>query len=209
MMIGEGGVARPLGGDQARDEEREELIERARAGNPEALGALLIEARGLLLRAAERELPPDLRAKEALSDLVQETFLVAHRRIDRFEGRSRGEFVSWLKGILRNTSLRLRRSFRTERRGLRREVRFEGGSFRADDLGGLDASPSSVAAKNEAVDALREAVGRLSDRDRRVLQWRHRDGWTFEEMGRGLGVSTVAARNAWLQALKRLRDEMD
>lgn len=209
MRIGEGGGARPGGVAQASNADREVLIEQARAGDREALGSLLNEARDPLLRAAGRELPLDLRAKEDLSDLVQETFLVAHRRIDRFNGRTHGEFVSWLKGILRNTSLRLRRSFRTERRGVYREVRFDGVSFREDELGGGEASPSALAARHEDEANLKAAVRRLSNRDRCVLQWRHRDELTFEQMGRRLGISTVAARNAWLQALKRLRDELD
>lgn len=209
MTIGEGGITPPRGDDRGVGEDREELIERARAGNPEALGALLTEARGPLLRAADRALPSRLRAKEGLSDLVQETFLVAHRRIDQFRGQSRGEFVSWLRGILRNRSLQMRRSFRAERREALREIRFDGSTFREDDLGGPDASPSSAAARNEVEAALRAAVDRLSDRDRGVLLWRHRDEQTFEQIGGRLGISTVAARNAWLRALKRLRDELD
>lgn len=196
-------------GDSTLGEETERLIERARAGSGEALGELLRGAREPLMRTANRELPRGLRSKEGLSDLVQETCLVAHRRFDQFNGRTRGEFVLWLKSILRHASLHLRRSFRAGRRELAREVRLDSQILQGEGPRDSEVSPSSIAARNETGTLLEAALGRVPDRDRQVLLWRHRDQLTFEEMGRRLAISTVGARNAWLRALRRLRDELD
>ena len=55
---------------------------------------------------------------------------------------------------------------------------------------------------------LQAALARLSKRDQLIVTWRHSQGCTFDEMGRRLGCSLVAARKAWLRALERLRNEL-
>jgi RNA polymerase sigma-70 factor (ECF subfamily) len=187
----------------------ESMIGSARGGSTEALGCLFEQARGPLLHAANHELPPELRAKQSAADLVQETFLVAHRQFHRFHGRTMAELLLWLKAILRNTSAHLRRSYRTERRGTFREVPIDAPGSLTADLSSSDSSPSALFQRREAVAMLQEATARLSARDREVLWMKHHDELTFEEVGRKLAISSVAARKAWLKALERLREQLD
>src|SRR4051794_33330072 len=62
-------VATGAGTPQAVDR----LIEEARRGSREALGAVIEAFRSHLVRVAQRELGRDLRAKASPSDVVQET----------------------------------------------------------------------------------------------------------------------------------------
>src|SRR5262245_58290664 len=89
---------RARGGGMTRHaEEGARWLSDARAGSPEALGAVLEACRGYLLLIAQGELSPDLRAKAGASDLVQQTFLDAQRDFGRFRGESVAELRAWLR----------------------------------------------------------------------------------------------------------------
>src|SRR3954470_15181007 len=74
----------------------------ARAGSSEALGRLLEECRGYLLAVARQELDPRLWPKVSPSDVVQETFLEAHRDFKCFCGDTEKELLAWLRRLLLN-----------------------------------------------------------------------------------------------------------
>jgi DNA-directed RNA polymerase specialized sigma24 family protein len=73
----------------------------ARAGSREAPGRVLEACRRYLLLIADRELDPALKAKGGASDLVQQTFLEAHRDFGRFHGDSEEQLLAWLRQPLR------------------------------------------------------------------------------------------------------------
>ena len=76
------------------------LLERARAGDEAARGRLLESYRNFLRLVARSLINGALRARFDPSDVVQETFLKAHRAFDRFDGTTEAEFVAWLRRIL-------------------------------------------------------------------------------------------------------------
>src|SRR3954471_4459865 len=88
MMVEEAGV---------RD-----LIEQARNGDVRALGRLLEAARPTLERLARRELGERLAGRVDPSDLVQQTYLEAHRAFAQFRGMSAAELAGWLRRALVN-----------------------------------------------------------------------------------------------------------
>ena len=55
---------------------------------------------------------------------------------------------------------------------------------------------------------LEAALQQLTPRQRELLVWREREELTFDEMGKRLGISNVAARKAWFKALERLQETM-
>ena len=76
------------------------LIDRAKAGENEALGELLAAYRRYLRLLAGMQIDRRLQGKADASDLVQETCLEAHRHFEMFRGQSEGEFAAWLRTIL-------------------------------------------------------------------------------------------------------------
>src|SRR6516165_9868726 len=78
----------------------ERLLARARRGGEAAFGELLELYRNYLHLLARAQIGRDLRSKVDPSDLVQETFLAAHRDFARFRGTTEGELVAWLRQIL-------------------------------------------------------------------------------------------------------------
>src|SRR5437763_4821 len=103
--------------------EQQAALDRARAGDADALGALLESFRpyaAYLLRALHSA---RLRPRLDASDLVQDVMLAARRGFVRFEGEDVARFAAWLRRVVVRT---VARAFRThveaDRRSLAREV---------------------------------------------------------------------------------------
>ncbi|AGA28167.1 sigma-70 family RNA polymerase sigma factor [Singulisphaera acidiphila] len=191
----------------------ESLIEDARGGAQKSLGDALEALRPYLVRIAMNELAPDLRPKGDVSDLVQETFLEAARDFGNFTGRTGPEWRSWLRRIFFNNLNLLARTYRNT---IKRDVGVEVSLDQVKAAGVNDhnlvlsgSSPSSVVMKKEMGEVIQDALTQLTDRERQLLIMRFREQCTFEEMGRRLGYSPVAARKALRKAVARVREQVD
>src|SRR5882724_8951941 len=80
--------------------ERANLLLRAQQGEEGAQGALLETYRNYLELLARIEIGRRLQTKVDADDLVQETFLEAHRNFGLFRGDQEAEFIAWLRAIL-------------------------------------------------------------------------------------------------------------
>lgn len=141
-------------------------------------------------------------AESALEDATQDVFLVVHRRLAAFEGRS--SIQTWLYGIAVGVA---RNHRRTRRR--RPEHPTEGVE---DELVSGGASPEHTAADAEALRVLDELLGELDPDKREVFVLAELEEQTAPEIGAALGlnVNTVytrlrAARAAFEQALAKYR----
>ncbi len=188
-----------------------DLLRQARAGDAGALGQLLECYRNYLGLLARLQSGRRLHGKADAADLVQETFLEAHRHFTRFRGSSEGEFVSWLREILATNLANLfRRYLGTQRRDVRleRELAVElDQSSRVLDQGfvGKESSPSQQAVRREQAVLLADALGRLPEDYREVIILRHLEGLTFPEIARRMGRSVEAVKKLWARALDRVR----
>ena len=161
----------------------------------DALGRELEACRHYLTLQAERVIPGVLRPKLGASDLVQETFVDARRRVDDLHAQSRDELRAWLyKIMMLNLAEQKRRYLHTARTDVRREVRLDGGppgsdsgSWRqSETLTDSQPTPGSAAISRELLERLAAALGALDEADRSVILWRYRDHLTFAEIGRRL-----------------------
>jgi RNA polymerase sigma-70 factor (ECF subfamily) len=175
------------------------LIERARAGDSEALERLFARHRKPLQRWASGRLPKWARDISDTEDLVQETLLQTFKRIGDFEPRRVGALQAYLRQAVLN---RIREEFR--RKGRRPD---------ATDLDDIpvdsDQSPLEQAIGREAVDRYEEALARLKAEEREAIIARVEMGYSYEELAEALGKPTPdAARKAAQRALVRLAEEM-
>jgi RNA polymerase sigma-70 factor (ECF subfamily) len=188
------------------------LMEAARQGSTEALGALL-EAyrRDLLALAGRQRIDPALRRKFSTSDLVQETMLCAGREFERFRGSSEGELAAWLRTILEHLTVNAVQHFQNaQKRRVEREVWLDDG----DSAGNLrerlildTPSPATRVAKAEEEDRLLAALAHLPEDQRAVIRYRDFDGRSWEEIGALMGRPPNAARALWYRALVKLRQQ--
>jgi RNA polymerase sigma-70 factor (ECF subfamily) len=182
-------------------------LEAARAGSAEARGALLEMCRPYLLGVSSQQLEADLQAKAGASDLVQESFLEAHRDFDGFHGSSEGELLAWLRQILLHNIANLRRHFRdTDKRAVGREIALASAALPEEPQ--VD-SPSSQARARERDEALHRALQQLPEASRLAIEYRSYERCSFEEVGRRLGRSAEAARKLWVRAIDQLQQILE
>ncbi len=188
--------------------ELESWIEAARRGDREALGRALASFREYLLLVASDGLHAALNAKVGASDVVQDTFVRAHRGFAGFRGRSEGEWRNWLRTILVRSLAQNRRRYElTAKRRRGSEVPISAGTAPAP--ASPDPTPSRELVRLESERALLAAMDRLPEHYREAVTWHHRERLPFEEIGRRRGISAEAARKLWTRALCRLRQELD
>jgi RNA polymerase sigma-70 factor (ECF subfamily) len=191
----------------------EQLLAAARRGSREALGRLLIACRRYLLKVANRGLDSDLQAKEGASDVVQDTLLDAHRAFPRFEGTTEKELLNWLVAILQhNVANSRRRHFFTAKRDATREVSLDDSVANAglkQSLQADDDSPSSLVVRQEQNTSLNQSMQRLREPYRGVLLMRHKEGLSWDAIGRRLKRSPEAARKLWMRAVEKLQRDID
>src|SRR5689334_9845335 len=77
--------------------------------------------RDYLRMLARLQIDSRLRSKLDPSDIVQETLLTAHQKLDQFRGQTDAEMAAWLRQILVNHLAQALRKFR----GAQRDVALE------------------------------------------------------------------------------------
>ncbi|HEV8062889.1 MAG TPA: sigma-70 family RNA polymerase sigma factor [Gemmataceae bacterium] len=189
-----------------------DYLAQARKGDVATLGNLLEGYRNYLALLARLQIGRRLQGKMDPVDLVQDTFLEAHRDFPHFRGQSEGELVSWLRRILvRNLANALRHYFGTQGRDIRLERELSAEIDQSSQVldRGLIApisSPSQQASHREQVVLLADALGRLQEDYREAIILRHLEGLTFPEVALRLGRSVDSVEKLWARGLVQLRE---
>jgi RNA polymerase sigma-70 factor, ECF subfamily len=190
------------------------LLAQARAGDSAALGQLFELYRNYLRLIARPMIEGALKLKLDASDLVQDTFLKAHRQFADFAGRDEPELMAWLRRILVRTLADQARYHRSRGRNVRRQISLEalleqaGGAANqalADSL----PSPSSLAVRRERAVLLADALEKLPADYREVFVLRNIDHIPFNEIAARLGRSPGATRVLWTRAMQRLHEILE
>ena len=183
------------------------LLRRARHGDADAIDALLSPLRVQLLRFVELRLDRPLRARLDASDIVQESFIEAQRRLADFDDRRPMPFRIWLLKLTaeRLAKARVKHLVR-QRRAAGREVPLpERSSMALAAQLAHHSTPSEHAIRIERKKAVAEQVSRLKESQREILMLRHVDGLNYEEIGLMLAINAATARQRYVRALMRLR----
>jgi RNA polymerase sigma-70 factor (ECF subfamily) len=168
------------------------------------------DQREYLLRLVRLQMRGRLRAKLDASDVVQQAILHAHERRDQFRGQTEGEWLAWLRSVLANTLTAAVRRFGTQARDPGRERSLEGelerSSSRLERLLAADqTSPSEGAARGEELVRLAQAIARLPDDQRVVVELHYLEGRSVAEVAERIGRTRPAAVGLLFRGLKRLR----
>ncbi len=145
-------------------------------------------------------------SEAAIDDVVQEIFLVVHRRLCDFESRS--SLKTWIFGI----ALRVVRDHRRTLRRKRLDASARADGLDLDDIAAANDGPHELLAKAEAVRTLHQLLDELDDDKREVFVLAELEQMTAPDIAEALGqnVNTVysrlrAARQAFEQAVLRMR----
>jgi RNA polymerase sigma-70 factor (ECF subfamily) len=188
-----------------------ELILRARRGDGEALGALLDRYRAYLRILARRKLDGAAQARVDVSDVVQQTYLEAHRDFVAFQGGEEAELIGWLRRILEhNAAHAIERHLFTQKRTMDRERSLDDSLGRGAPLAGRvpadQTSPSRRAMLGEAAARLAEAIELLPEDQREAIRLRHLEGWSLEQLAAHFGRSESAVAGLLKRGLRGLRN---
>jgi RNA polymerase sigma-70 factor (ECF subfamily) len=175
------------------------LLQRAQAGEQEALELLMQRYVPRLTRWASGRLPPWARDIADTSDLVQETLLQTLKRLDRFEVRGDGALQAYLRQAVAN------RIAEEHRRHARR-----GDPVALDSQHAAPGtSPLEEAIGRDEVARYEAALAELSLDDRSAIIARVEMGCSYKDIASALGKpSANAARMAVERALGRLARAM-
>ncbi len=190
------------------------LLDRARGGDEIAGGELLGGYERYLMLLARVQVGRRVRGKVDPADLVQETFLEAHRQIRNFRGTTEAELLAWLRRILAGQiALMLRRYLGTKGRDVTLERDLAGqldesSQAMGDGLAADGSSPSQHVAKREQAVLLADALAKLSDSYREVIVLRHLEGLTFPQVAAKMGRSEDSVQKLWVRALAGLRTKL-
>lgn len=175
------------------------LLQRAKAGDQEALEELLRLYRPTLIKWSRRFLPAWASSAAGHEDIVQDVLLDALKQIRRFEGDDDASFLVYLRRNLNNRIRdELARASKASFQGLRS----------IDNEPAPGPSALDLAIGHEAVSLYEEALSRLSDRDQSLIVTRVELGMSYNEIAEMLDRPMSAVRVSIHRALVRLATEM-
>src|SRR5438046_3725670 len=191
-----------------------DLIGRARAGDREALSALLARHRDRLRRMVEMRLDTRLQARLDASDVLQEAYVEVAERLEEYLRDPKLPLFLWLWLVVGERLIRLHRHhLGTQMRDAGREVSLYRGALPAASSAALAAqllgkhtSPTQAAVRAERILRVQEALNALDPVDREILSLRHFEELTAAETAQVLGIEESAAAKRYFRALKRLKE---
>lgn len=166
---------------------------------------------GLLARL---QIDPRLRGKIDPSDVVQQTLLNAHEKIEQFRGRTEAEWLAWVRQILAHNLAAAVRRYGTQARDLGRERSLEAGleqsSARIESwLAADQSSPSQQAVRHERLLHLAAGLGRLPADQREAIELHHLRGLPVAEVGQRMGRTRAAVVGLLFRGLRTLRQALE
>jgi RNA polymerase sigma-70 factor (ECF subfamily) len=187
--------------------ETQSLLQHARTGDRRAFEQLFARHRPYLRQLIELRLDPKLRSRVDASDVVQEAYVEALRRLDAYLEEQPLPFRLWLRQIAYDHTLKAHRYHRkTALRAVGREVPLPERSSLAlaQQLLAGGSTPSQQLNRRELARRLRQAVAQLPEADREVILMRHLEGLSNQEIGclLELDPATVSKRHG--RAMLRL-----
>ena len=180
-----------------------ELMQRFRNGDEEAFHQLFSRQLDQLERRLARRIPPSLQRRFDVSDVIQETRVVAFEKRDRFEARGSDAFRRWVQGIGdHKLSEAIRRHGRTARRAAFREVT-RGRRLDTQAAPAVGPTPSQVAMSREAETRVRRVLEQLEPDHREVIRLIQEAGLSLDEVAELMGRSRDAVRMLHRRAVSR------
>jgi RNA polymerase sigma-70 factor (ECF subfamily) len=184
------------------------LLQRARRGEPAAVGQLMARHRAYLRRMVQLRMDPRIRGRVDASDVVQEAQIEALRRLREYLGQAALPFRLWLRQIAYDRLLMLqRRHAAAARRTVARDVALpaDASGQLAQRLFSTKSTPSIHMAREELSRRMSDALLRLSEDDREIVLLRNFEELSNSEAAQVLQIEPATASKRYGRALLRLR----
>jgi RNA polymerase sigma-70 factor (ECF subfamily) len=173
-----------------------DLITETLAGNRAAFGALVRRHQGRLFNT----LVHVVGSREDAEDIAQEAFVQAFMKLGSFRGHS--AFYTWLYRIAFNVAVSRRRRKRAE---VSMEVHRERTGFEPAETG---EEPEERLQREEQLEQVRGAIGRLTDEHRAMIVLRDIEGCRYEMIAEILELPVGTVRSRLHRARLQLREAL-
>jgi len=194
------------------DSEIEALMERARHREAAACQELLLRHRQRLRQMIAVRIDHRLGARLDPSDVVQEVFMDALRKMPDYLQERPLTFYPWLRQLAWERLAKLHeRHVQAQKRAATREVRWDGALpdesalVLADRLLAPGSSPSKQVLRREMQGRVQAALARLTEHEREVLVMRYLEQLSIHEIAAVLGITESGVKSRHLRALQRIR----
>jgi RNA polymerase sigma-70 factor (subfamily 1) len=190
------------------------LLERHKAGDPDALDVLLQRYYPHVVRIVGVRMRSQTKARVDIADLVQQTMERAIRSLEHYEQQEDARWINWLACIAERVVLSNYRDQLAACRDLRRESAKVG---QGDTTNGLPYvnptadvdSPSVVVSRQEHHEMLDECLAELEEDQREVILMRDFAGASWEYVAAELKrPSSDAARKFYDRARSALKEKL-
>jgi RNA polymerase sigma-70 factor (ECF subfamily) len=197
-------------------EPSQDLLRLMREGDQDALAEVFSSYRQRLRRIIRFRLDYRLANRVSDSDVLQESFIAAAKRLDHFTNQQDMPAFLWLRLITQQQLVDLHRQhLQAEMRDVRKEVSLSTNAPSphtslaiAVQLEGKMTAVSEVLARAERIEKLEAALNQMDTIDREVIALRHFEELSNIETAEVLSIATSAASKRYLRAMRRLGELM-
>lgn len=190
-----------------------EMIARLNSGADEALADLFSYYRDRLRRIVRFRLDYRIAGRVSESDVIQETYIAASKRLDHYRGKPEMPFFVWLRLLVNQHLADLHRQhLQAEMRDVRKEISLEQPAVSphtslamAARLVSQTTSPSRAVSRVERIAIVEQALNQMDPIDREVIALRHFEELTNIETAEVLGIGVQAASKRYVRAVKRMK----
>lgn len=182
-------------------------------GSDDALAELFSHYRERLKRIVHFRLDYRMAGRVSESDVIQETFLAASKRVDHYRGKPDMPFFVWLRLLINQQLTDLHRQhLQAEMRDVRKEISLDQPAISphtslamAAHLVGQVTSPSRAFSRVERIVKVEEALNQMEPIDREVIALRHFEELTNSEVAAVLDIAVTTASQRYVRAIKRMK----
>lgn len=193
----------------------EQLIQKARDGDTDAVDQLFERHRRRLRGMVDVRMDARLGRRVDPSDVVQETLVVAYKRLDDFLANRPLPFYPWLRGLAWNHLVDLhRRHVGSQKRSMDREaylgINDNSALMLVGQLSASSMSPSQKLMRKELKQRVMETLDAMPEDQREIIVMRHLEGMSVDEIAAAMDMpsGTVMSRHfRGLQAMRRILDD--
>lgn len=190
-------------------EKTEELLRRVREGDKQAFEALFSHNRRQLQKAIALRMDNRLSRRVDTSDIVQETYMEAARRLSEYLKNNPMPFHLWLRWLAYEKIIRAYRvHLGADKRAIVREesrLLVESSTKLAERVIAQDPTASQQLRYKEITEILKEAFEEMPEEEKKILLWRHYEQLNNQEIASLINISKEAAGKRYIRALMRLK----
>lgn len=193
-----------------------QLVANMRGGSEDALAEVFSHYRERLRRIIRFRLDYRIAGRVSDSDVLQETFVAACKRLDHFGDRQQMPPFLWLRLLIGQQLVDLHRQhLQAGMRDARKEVSLQHNAPSphtsmaiAAQLVGRATGVSELVSRAEQIERLESTLNEMDTMDREVIALRHFEELSNQEAAKVLEIEPAAASKRYVRAMTRLGELM-